>query len=75
MSPNGHGGRRLLRWRTPLVVAIVIPAIVCAFAVKSARASFDRMQPILCDGVDDDTAASLCALPEAIAKENGFPRR
>ena len=71
MSGNGDRGRVLRRrWRASLVVVCVIPALVCAFAVKSALASFYRPQPILCDGVDDDAASSiLCALPEETAKE------
>ena len=70
MSRNSRTGRALHRWRAPLIVVFVIPALLLAFAVKSARASFYKMQPILCDGVDDDTPASiLCALPEEPTKE------
>lgn len=70
MSRNSRTGRALHRWRAPLIVVLVIPAILFAFAVKSARASFFKMQPVLCDGVDDDTPACiLCALPTETTKE------
>ena len=70
MSRNSRTGRALHRWRAPLIVVLVVPAILFAFTVKSARASFLKMQPILCDGVDDDTSASvLCGLPEETTKE------
>jgi hypothetical protein len=69
MNPNRPSSRGAHRRRAPLIVVLVIPAL-CAFAVKSARASFYKVQPILCDGVDDDTAApSHCALPEEKAKD------
>jgi hypothetical protein len=70
MNGNSHSGRSFHRWRAPLIVVFVVPAILCAFAVKSAPASFYKAQPILCDGVDDDTATSvLCALPGETKKE------
>jgi hypothetical protein len=70
MSRNSRTGRGLHRWRAPLIVVLVVPAILFAFAVKSARASFYKMQPILCDGVDDDSPASiLCALPDETTKK------
>jgi hypothetical protein len=71
MSRNSRRGGGLHRWRAPLIVILVIPAVLCAFAVKSARAAFYKAQPILCDGVDDNTASPmLCALPEETAKES-----
>ena len=71
MNLNRHRGRGLYSWRGPLVVVFVIPALLCVAAVKSARAASYRVQPILCDGVDDDTAAPiLCALPEETTKES-----
>jgi hypothetical protein len=70
MNANRQRGRGLHRWRVPLVVVFVIPAVLYASGVESARASLYKMQPILCDGVDDDTAAPiLCALPEETTKE------
>jgi hypothetical protein len=70
MSSNRHRAKGFRGWRAPLVVVFVIPAVLCAVAVKSARASFYKVQPILCDGADDDSGAPLlCALPEETTKE------
>jgi hypothetical protein len=74
MSRNFHGGRGPHRWRAALIVVFVTPAVLCASAVKLARASFYKAQPILCDGVDDDAAAVvLCALPEETTKARPHP--
>ena len=70
MSRNAHSGRGFHRWRAALIVVFVIPAVLCASAVKLARASFCNAQAMFCDGVDDDKAAPiLCALPEETAKK------
>jgi hypothetical protein len=71
MNRNSRRGRGLHHRRPPLIVFFVIPAVLCAFAVKSARASFYESPPILCEGVADDTAAPiLCALLEETTKES-----
>jgi hypothetical protein len=69
-----RGKRRSLRCRRVLLtVVFVIPA---AFAVKSARASFYKVQPILCDGIDDGVPASIfCTLPEETRKESFSTKR
>src|SRR5262249_12025981 len=70
MSRSARGGRGSDRWRAALIVVFVVPALLCASAVKLARASFYKAQPTLCDCVDDVTVASvLCALPEETTKE------
>jgi len=69
MSSNRHSSKGLHRW-APLVVVLVIPAVLCAAAVKSARASFYKVQPILCDGVDDDSGPPIpCVLPKETTNE------
>jgi hypothetical protein len=70
MSQSTHSGRNLHRWRGALIVLIVVPAILCACAIRLARASSYTTQPILCDGVDDDAGASfLFGLPEDMTKK------
>lgn len=69
MSRNTHSGRDFHRWRAAVVVIFVIPAVLCASAVKLAQASF-LTAPMFCDGVDDDTAARiLFAMPEETTKK------
>ena len=66
-SPCSSGGP--YRWRVA-VLALVVPGIVCASVVKLARTSSQKPQPILCDGVNDDTDASiLWALPTDATKK------
>jgi len=70
MSHISRSGRD--RVRVALAV-VVIPCIVCASAVRFAQASFYRPQPIVCDGIDDDTGVSMiCGLPEDMAKKLAF---
>ena len=70
MNSGSHSGRYFYRCRTLLIVAFIIPTLLFAFAVKSARARVYKLQPILCDGVDDDTDAPiLFALPKETTKE------
>jgi hypothetical protein len=70
MSSNRYRANGFHRRRAPLIVVFVIPAVLCAAAVKSARASFYKLQPIVSDGVDDDSGAPIpCALPEQMTKE------
>ena len=69
MSRSSRSGRGLHRWRAALIVFIVVPAILCACAIRFARASSYTVQPILCDGVDDDTSGSfLLGLAEETTK-------
>ena len=71
-SRTTHGRRCSHRWRAAPIAVFVIPAVLCASAVKLARASICyKAQPILCDGVDDDDTAEsiLCALPEETTRK------
>jgi hypothetical protein len=69
MSRSAHSGRGFHRWRAARIIVFVIPTVLCASALKLARASFYDA-PMFCDGVDDETAARiLCALPEEPAKK------
>jgi hypothetical protein len=64
---NGGGPRR---WRAAWITIFVIPAILCGAAVKLAHAGFYKAQPMLSDGVDDDTTPPIrCVLVEATTKE------
>ena len=57
------------------MLALVIPAIFCASVVKLARASSYKSQPIVCDGVDDDTDAFiLCGLPAEATKKSSLTK-
>src|SRR5262245_5953013 len=70
MSRNMLSGRGLHCWRAALIVIFVVPAILCASGVKVAHASFHKPQPVLCDGIDDDTGPPIrCALVEGKTKE------
>src|SRR5262245_15983778 len=56
-------------WRVA-VLALVFLGILCASVVKLARASSYKSHPIVCDGVDDDSDASVaCGLPEDTSKK------
>jgi hypothetical protein len=77
-----HGGNEPARRRAALLVVFVILTFLSATAVKLARASSHETHTILCDGIDDDTAASvLCTLPEDTTKKSSsakvgpYPRR
>ena len=71
MSQGTNRGRGLHRRRAALIVVVVVPTIICASAIRPARASFYDVQPILCYGVDDDTGASiLCGLAEETTKRS-----
>jgi hypothetical protein len=70
MSHKARSGRDRLR---VVLVVVIIPCIVCASAARLARASFYRPQPILCDGIDDDSGISVvCGLLEDMAKKLAF---
>jgi len=70
MIRNAVSGRVLHRWRAALIVIFVVPAILCGSAVKFAHAAFHKAQPMLSDGVDDDTIPLiLCVLVEGTTKE------
>jgi hypothetical protein len=57
------------RWRI-LVLVVIIPCFLCASAVKLARASSYRPQPIVCDGIDEDADAFVVyGLPDDTAKK------
>jgi len=73
MSQGTHSGRGFYRWRAGLIVVIVVPTILCASATRLIRASLYAVQPIFCDGVDDDTGASfLFGLPEETTKRSSL---
>jgi len=62
------------RWRVA-VLALVIPGFLCASVVKLARSSSYKSQPIVCDGVDDDTDTFiLCGLPDEVTKKSSLTK-
>ena len=75
MTSDSQDGRTVHRIHKLLIVAFIVPALLFAFAVKSARAAIYKVQPVLCDGIDDDADAPvLFALPKETAKELFFTK-
>ena len=72
---QSSSGRSQYRWRVA-VLALVIPGILCASVVKLARAScYKQQQPIVSDGVDDNTDSFiLCALPAEATKKSSLTK-
>jgi len=63
---NRTQGSGVYHWRAALIVVFHIPAVLCASPGKLARASSYKAQPMVCDGVNDDTPVPvLCALVES----------
>jgi hypothetical protein len=72
-SRSSHSERGPDRWRAGLLVVFVIPAVLFASGVKLARASSYETHPILCGGVDYNTAEPvLCVLPDEATKKSSL---
>ena len=55
------------------MLVVIVPCFLCASAVKVARASSYRPQPIVCDGIDEDAdAIVVCGLPDDTAKKSSL---
>ena len=75
VSKVGRGSRS--RWSAyrgrVAVLALILPSFLYASVVKLARASSHKLQPILCDGVDDDADGSvLCGLLAESTKKSSL---
>ena len=72
VSQSIYRRRGAKRWRMALLV-LLIPCVLCASAIRVARATSYKSQPIVSDGVDDDADASvICGLAEDTAKKSAL---
>jgi len=72
MSQASRSSSGPSRWQGLLLV-LLIPSVLCGSAVKVARAASYKLQPIVCDGVDDDADAFvICGLPENTVEKSSL---